>query len=211
MFIVKITFIILVVLFALWSLVTYLTIWGLEEPKYIVVEKRSGYEVRSYDPYIVAEAAVGGEYRVALSEGFRHVAGYIFGNNISKQKIAMTMPVSDTPHQSEKIAMTIPVLDRESSVSRTVAFVLPSEYTIETLPTPTSERVILREVPGMKYAVRRFTWWPSEARIEQHTQTLLAKLEQDGYQVAGSATTAYYNTPWSAPFLLRNEILIPIE
>jgi hypothetical protein len=50
--------IILAVALIIWSLGTLLVVRGIEEPSYVLVEKREGYEIRDYSGYIVAEVEV---------------------------------------------------------------------------------------------------------------------------------------------------------
>jgi hypothetical protein len=64
-------------------------------------------EVRQYAPHIAAEVTVSGERDAAINAGFRVLAGYIFGGNEVRAKVAMRTPVKQVP--SEKIAMTTPV------------------------------------------------------------------------------------------------------
>ncbi|MFC1845778.1 heme-binding protein, partial [Candidatus Dependentiae bacterium] len=35
---------------------------GLKEPAYKVLQKKDGYEIRRYDPYIIAHTALSGSY-----------------------------------------------------------------------------------------------------------------------------------------------------
>lgn len=205
-------------LLIVWTLGSYLAVRSLEEPSYSVIEQKSGYELRQYDPYIVAETVVSAsEYNRDISNGFRAVAGYIFGDNTTQEKISMTTPVLEQPGQnnsmsSEKIAMTVPVLEGSSdSATRTVAFVLPSKYTMDTLPTPNNNKVNLREVEGRKVAALRFTWYGTPARVASKKALLLEQLEQDGFTVIGEPQAAFYNPPLSMPIVLRNEILIEVE
>jgi len=193
-----------------WLVGSYAVIRNIEEPSYTVLEKRAGYEIRQYEPYILAETTVSGDYQTALSDGFRIIADYIFGNNTTKTSIAMTTPVLE--RTSETIAMTVPVVSTlETSASRMVAFVLPSKYTLDTLPQPNNAAVQLREVSGRKVAVRRFTWYATEKRIEAQKAVLEQKLRTDGMVTIGTAEVAQYNPPLSFPLTLRNEIMIPIE
>lgn len=205
-------------LLLIWAVGSYLAVRSLEEPSYTVIEQKRGYEVRQYDPYIVAETVVSSsEYNRDLNQGFRAVAGYIFGDNTSQEKISMTTPVLEQPGNqnnkgSEKIAMTVPVLEGQSdSATRTVAFVLPSTYTLDTLPTPNNKAVNLREVDGRKVAVLRFTWYATPARVASKKAWLLGQLEQDRFTVVGEPQAAFYNPPLSMPLVLRNEILIEVE
>lgn len=129
-------------LIVIWSIASYLVVWTIEEPAYTVIERKDGYEIRQYAPYIVAKTTVTGDYNQATSEGFRIIADYIFGNNTKSESISMTTPVLENEVQSEKISMTTPVLENtESSGKRTIAFVLPSKYTMDTLPTPNNHAV----------------------------------------------------------------------
>lgn len=63
---------------ALWSIGSWLVVRNIEEPSYTVVEKRDGYELRDYAPYIVAEVEVTGSRSESLNQGFRLLADYIF-------------------------------------------------------------------------------------------------------------------------------------
>ena len=204
----------IVLLIVVWAIGSYLAVRTLEEPSYAVIEKKSGYEVRQYDPYIVAETVVtSGEYNRDLNQGFRAVAGYIFGDNTTQEKISMTTPVLEQPGSgSEKIAMTVPVLEGQADeTTRTVAFVLPSKYTIDTLPTPNNDAVTLREVDSRTVAALRFTWYGTPGRVATKKAQLLEKLERDGFVTVGEPQAAFYNPPLSMPLVLRNEILIEIQ
>ena len=148
----------------IWIVGSYAVVWTIEEPAYTVLEKKEGYEIREYAPYIKAEAEVTGTYDEATNQGFRIIADYIFGNNVKKESISMTTPVLESPthNEAEKIAMTVPVLETTSdTATRTIAFILPSKYTLETLPTPNNSAVKLTPVSVRKVAVLRYTWYPT--------------------------------------------------
>jgi SOUL heme-binding protein len=194
----------------LWMIGSYVVVRSIEEPSYKVLEKRAGYEIRQYDAYIIAETEVNGNYSDALRAGFSAIADYIFGNNTTKTSIAMTAPVLET--SSEKIAMTVPVISTlDAEKSRTVSFVLPAKYTLETLPQPNNPAVKLRAVDGRKVAVLRFTWYATEDRVAAKKIDLEEKLLADNVSIIGLPQVAQYNPPLSFPFTLRNEIIIPIE
>ncbi len=204
----------IIILFVIWAIGSYIAVHNLEEPGYAVLEKRDGYEIRQYDPYIVAEATVTGFGSESINEGFTIVADYIFGNNTSKSKISMTTPVLEEVGggSSEKIAMTVPVLDTALSADqKTIAFVLPSKYTLDTLPVPNNERVTIAEVPEQKMAAIRYTWYSPDARTERKKSEFLTQIKSDGLTALDVPKAAFYNPPLSMPLLLRNEILIPIE
>ena len=180
-----------------------------ETPKYSVIKKQNEIEIRHYPAYIQAEVSVDErQYRSAIEKGFNVLAGYIFGNNISKQKIEMTSPVQAS--QSEKIAMTTPVTVTGTS-SFTVAFIMPSAYTLDTLPHPKDSRVHFRLIPARSLAAIRFSGFFKQATIKKNEQRLSQWLEEQGIETEGDFIVAGYNPPWVPGFLARNEVLIQIK
>jgi hypothetical protein len=182
-----------------------------EEPSYTVIERAGDFELRAYAPMIVAETLVPGPMDAASSAGFRRIADYIFGNNTSRsgdgRKIDMTAPVTLEP-RSEKISMTVPVGMEASGAQWRVHFVMPSEYTLETLPHPNNPAVELRELPARHYAVVRFSGLVGEQRFTEKTEALMAWLTSRGITPTGQPLLARYNPPWTLPFLRRNEVLL---
>ncbi len=180
-----------------------------ETPKYSVTRKHNEIEIRRYPAIIQAEVVVEGKhYQSAIEKGFDVLAGYIFGNNISRQKIEMTTPVQAA--QSEKIAMTTPVTVTGDS-SYTVAFIMPSAYTLETLPQPRDDRVHFRLLPGRTLAAIRFSGFFRQEVIEKNKQRLGHWLQEQGIETEGDFIVAGYNPPWVPGFLARNEVLIQIK
>lgn len=222
----NIILIIIGVLLVGWFLYSWLPVRNIEEPKYTTLSEASGYEIREYASYIVAETTVGGagSRDEAARKGFPIIAGYIFGDNTKKDKIAMTIPVNTEESTSEKIAMTVPVNaekiamtvpvnteEEAGSGAYKISFVMPSKYTIKTLPEPNDKRVELREVPAHKVAVRRFSWSTSESAFKKHEAELLEALRRDGVETVGAVNVARYNTPWTIPFMLRSEVQIEVK
>jgi hypothetical protein len=188
-------------------------LWGpivsnVEQARYDVVENHGSIEIRDYAPMIVAEVSVSGDRETAIGNGFRMIADYIFGNNISSQKVAMTAPVIQQP--SEKIAMTAPVTQQGGEGVWQVRFVMPSSYTMETLPKPSNEDVVLKEVAGKRFAVIRFSGRPKQEDLDNRTNELGAFIEDKKLQVVSEPTYAFFNPPWTLPFLRRNEVMIEI-
>lgn len=188
--------------------------WGpivsnVEQAKYDVVETHGTIEIRDYSPMIVAEVSVSGDREEAISAGFRMIADYIFGNNISSQKVAMTAPVIEEP--SEKIAMTAPVTQQGGEGVWLVRFVMPSSYTMETLPKPNNAEVILNEIAGKRFAVIRFSGLPKPDSLEKQSRQLEAFIQEKKLQSVSEPTYAFFNPPWTLPFLRRNEVMIEIQ
>lgn len=198
----------LLVLVALWS------VWGyygshVEQAEYSVVKEADGYEIREYPVHIVAETSVTGSPDEALNKGFSIVAGYIFGGNTRKESIAMTAPV--VAEKGETIAMTAPVVATTEGEAYVISFGMPRSQTLETLPTPTDPRVKIVQVPAKQFAVMRFSWYRSEARVKQMQEKLRSLLTRDGVATQGNVAYAGYNAPWTPPWMARNEVMVEIK
>jgi hypothetical protein len=199
-------------------LLASLPLMALEEPKYTVTESTPPFELRQYAPMIIAEVTVDGDMSDAGSRGFRLIAGYIFGKNQSKtkladskenEKIAMTIPVTMEP-ASEKIAMTAPVTMENQKTNANewrMFFVMPSQYTLATLPTPLSPEVKLKEIPLQRKAVISFTGFNSEEKTREKAEELRLWMKSKNLTPLGQPQLARYNPPWSIPFLRRNEVM----
>ena len=187
------------------------TVMATEEPKYTVIEASEAFELRAYSPKIVAETLVSGSMDKASSAGFRLIADFIFGNNTAasggNEKISMTTPVTMEP-KSEQISMTAPVTMEQAQGQWRVQFVMPSQYTLASLPKPNNPEVTVREVPASNYAVIRFSGLAGEDKTAAKTADLLAWLDGRGITPIGKPELARYNPPWTLPFLRRNEVMI---
>jgi DNA gyrase inhibitor GyrI len=186
-------------------------LWGpivsnVEHPKYTLVERSGAIEIRDYAPIIVAETEVRGDRREAISKGFRLIADYIFGNNTAAQKVQMTAPV--TQQDSKKIAMAAPVTQQGDGNTWRVRFIMPSKYTMETLPKPNNPAVVLKEIPGKRFAVIRFSGMGGKDSLDRHTKEVQEFISATQLTPLSSPTYAFYNPPWTLPFLRRNEVMV---
>ena len=188
-------------------------VMAIEEPKFSILEKSPPFEVRSYAPMILAEAQTEGDLDEASSQGFRLIAGYIFGQNQVSEKIAMTVPVAveEQVPKSARIAMTAPVNIESNAGKWTVSFVMPSEYTMESLPKPLNTKVQLRQIPAVKRAVVSFSGFYNENKVAERTLELEEWMKTKQLQATGAPKFARYNPPWTLPFMRRNEIMIDVR
>jgi hypothetical protein len=198
----------IVIVVALSALVWSQRMSKVEEAKYDVITSQGDIEIRAYASMIVAEAEVSGERKDAIDQGFRIIADYIFGNNIPRQKVAMTAPVVQQPEQ--KIAMTAPVIQEGSGGRWTVRFVMPSSYTMETLPKPSNGAVKLMQIPAKRFAVIRFSGMAGQGSLIEQTDKLNAFITHRELLPLSPPSYAFFNPPWKLPFLRRNEVMIEI-
>ncbi len=205
-----ISFAVIIGLILIWIIASILFVRNVERLSYTVLEQKNGYEIRKYDPYIIAETTADAKYKEGMNQGFRVVADYIFGNNESKESIAMTTPVLDQP-SSEKIAMTTPVFDQEKEDQRSIAFVMPAQYSLESLPTPVNKNVTIREVPGGTFAVLPFRGWRWQSRVKSKQNQLKKRLEADNILFKDEVIMAYYHPPLTFPLVSLSEVLVEIQ
>ena len=186
-----------------------------ETPKYKVISQDGDFEIRQYAPRIIAEVSVSGDLDVASGEGFRMLAGFIFGDN----RVASEQPMTSSTGESSKIAMTAPVTiepvksEHSFTDSRAwrVEFTMPSQYTLTTLPKPNNPSIRIKEVPIKTYAVVRYSGMNTERRINDETRRLLEWIQAQEASISGEPELARYNPPWTLPMLRRNEILVPVN
>ena len=180
-----------------------------EQAKYTVVQTDDDFEIRDYVPSLAAEVEVSGDRKEAISEGFKTIADYIFGNNQSSDKVAMTAPVIQ--EQSQTIAMTAPVIQEGNGKSWKVRFIMPSQYTVETLPKPNNASVKIVELPARRFAVIRFSGVPDNDDLKDKSYQLTEWLQHKNLKSIGEPVYAFYNPPWTLPFLRRNEVMVEVK
>ena len=183
---------------------------GIEKAKYKVAVKEGKFEIRQYSSQIVAETVVDADFNDAGNVAFRRLFDYISGNNRKKESISMTAPVKQKP-RSEKISMTAPVNQYQSEGRFIVSFVMPSKYTMESLPEPQDSNVALREVPSCTLAAVRYSGTWSKKRYDAQKELLEEFIRNKGLRINGEAVFARYDPPFQLSFLRRNEVLIPVE
>lgn len=186
---------------------------AIEEPKYEVVHTYPMFELRQYAPYLVAETEVTGDFDKVGNQAFRILADYIFGNNRSKTKMAMTAPVNQRPAEGEKIDMAAPVGQKPGESgpnSYVLSFVMPSGYTLDSLPTPNDPRVHLREVPARLMAVRRYSGRWTRSNYEENLRILRLAVQEAGLETTGDPVYARYNPPFTLWFMRRNEVMLQV-
>ena len=187
---------------------------AIEQPRYRVerVLEADSIEVRRYEPYIVAEVVVPGPAEQAGNQGFAYLGGYIFGRNKGERKIAMTAPVVQTP-QPVKIAMTAPVaqMPAEGGQGFAVQFMMPSSFTMETLPEPLDPRVTLKPVAEQRVVAITYSGTWSQSNYDEHLAKLRNAAQAAGLKTEGEPVYARYNGPWVPWFMRKNEIWLAVR
>jgi effector-binding domain-containing protein len=167
-----------------------------EQPDYAVVSADEDFELRDYPALVVAEISHAGSRERASGASFRRLAAYIFAQ--------------DRPAGGEKIAMTSPVLQDETQPGEwRMRFVMPSKYTLETLP-PAPSDITLTQMPARRMAAVRFSGNGAGRDLALMEARLRDWITTQGMMPAGEAEFAFYDAPMVPGPLRRNEVLIPV-
>jgi hypothetical protein len=166
-----------------------------DEPAYVVERRIGELEIRRYAPRIEAHTRLTvPDFETALDEGFRRLATYIFGDNDAEQELAMTTPVLTTPRAS----------------THTVAFVMPPDRTLATLPRPGDDRIKLVHVPTRRIAALRFRGRYSDETMLEQTRRLHELVAANDLETKGQPMFAGFDPPSTLPWLRRTEMWIEL-
>jgi hypothetical protein len=183
----------IVVVAGIGLLIVSFTSKNIETPKYKVIKTYDEVEVRLYPKMVVAKTNLADKsFDNQGSNGFRTIAGYIFGGNEKNEKIAMTAPV---------------VMNMGDSAS--MYFVMPKSYDKSELPTPNSKNVQIVEVAEKTLAVISYGGFSSDEKIEKHRKQLEQILQKNKLQTKGAYLYMGYNAPWDI-INRKNEVAIEV-
>ena len=177
---------------------------NVEVPAYKILKKEQNIEIRQYPPLIIAEVKTAGSRQASISDGFRILADFIFGNNEGEKRLSINGPI--TQQEGIKIAMTAPVQQEKTDAEWATSFIMPSKFSIDTIPNPINDRIKIIQIPSKRYAVITFSGRGTEANLTKHTNELEIYMNGSSYSKVGNAKYAFYNPPWTLPFLRRNEV-----
>lgn len=169
---------------------------GYETPPYEVTRADGSFELRAYQPHVVAEVTVRGDRSGAINKGFRTLANYIFGGNVEEQKVAMTVPVAQTPSDDG---------------TWTVNFMMPSDYSMETLPKANNPAIRFVTAPQENQIVVAFSGRSTDRLLDRKTAELEAHAAAEGLTITGAPRYYFYDDPFTLPWNRRNEVAFPVQ
>ncbi|NBV06071.1 MAG: heme-binding protein [Proteobacteria bacterium] len=187
---------------------------GYEIPSYNVTKKVGDVEFRVYQPQLIAEVEVAGDRKEAARKGFLILANYIFGENISAEKISMTSPVTqkEIAEKSEKISMTSPVNQIAIAEKKwLIQFKMPQKYDLQTLPKAKDERIKFKNVAERKTVSITFSGSWSDKKFSEKKHELEKFIKENNLKTKGEITLAYYDDPFTLPWNRRNEVIQEIK
>jgi len=172
---------------SLFAVIFAVTAMAIETPDYKVLEQEGKFEVRDYPAMTVA--------RTAMGDGdFMRLFRYISGGNESEQKISMTAPVL-VQHKGEESGMS---------------FVVPRDVAAKKVPAPKGSEVSVDEMPAAKFAALTYSGRRTDSNETDALAKLRAWMAKKSLRAEGEPVYAYYDPPWTLPFLRRNEVMLRI-
>lgn len=191
---------IIAILFAIYIIGYTISMHNTQTAPYKTLSRKGPLSVRHYDELLIASTDAVGDRQAASTHAFRRLAGFIFGKNSTP-----------THHVPTKIAMTTPVFQQQGPQSWRMDFVMPANFTRATLPVPLEKNVQIRTIPATTYLVRRFRGRLETANLMVEKEKLLNFVKKHHVTTTGNPIFAFYNPPWTLPFMRRNEVMIAIK
>lgn len=164
-----------------------------EQHPYKVIKKFDKFEIRKYDPALFSSVKLNKKgYKESASEGFGILAGYIFGDNATNEKIAMTSPVVMELGDTSKML-----------------FMVPKNYTLKNLPTPKNGNIVFEKQEEKIMAAIRFDGWANDEKIEKYKSILIHELNKEKLNYSPKFTFLGYNPPYEV-LNRRNEVVVEL-
>ena len=183
-----------------------------EEALYSTLAIEDNFEIRRYEPVIIAQTAVDGNYSAATRKGFDRLTEYVSGNNLAKQTVSVDAPVSvSNDEKLPKIALTLPYFEEYIGGRWLVSVAMPESYQLETLPKPVDSSITFKILPRLKTAVIKFSGSKSESSVSRNTTLLNQWISNNKLSPTSAARSVVYDSPLTVPVLRRHEIHISVQ
>jgi hypothetical protein len=167
---------------------------NIETYPYIVEKEYKDFQIRSYEATLFSSVKLSSNnFKEASGKGFSILAGYIFGNNKTNEKIAMTSPV----------AMTL-------EDSMTMLFMVPKKFNKESLPVPNQPQIKFQNEPAKKVAAKEFKGWANDKKINKYKQMLISFLKAEEVKHTNRFYFLGYNAPYEV-FNRKNEVIVELK
>jgi len=169
-----------------------------QRQEYRILQSFSNFELREYQPCVLAEVKVEAQFDSATSIAFGSLFQYISKGNRTGSKIAMTAPViaaQRTPEQSNEWF---------------VSFVMPSGSTFGHLPDPNDPKIKLRELDTETCIAMSFKGKATTELSDKKTRELRAAASKENIALSDETRICRFDPPFKPGFLQYNEVVIPV-
>ena len=170
-----------------------------QRQEFKVLKTYSDFELREYQPCLIAEVKVKANYDNASGMAFGSLFKYISKGNQASQKISMTAPVIAAQHD-----------DKIDSDEWFVSFVMPSGSKFGHLPQPNDPQVKLRELDAETCIATSFRGRATSALSQKKALELRSAAAKQNIALSTETRICRFDPPFKPGFVQYNEIVIPV-
>ena len=183
-----------------------------EEALFSTLSVDGDYEVRLYEPVVIAQTIVSGSYLSATRTGYNRLTSYVSGNNLAKQTVSVNAPITLRDGQKPpRVELTLPYFEEYIGNTWVISVAMPEAYRLETLPKPVNKSITFKVLPRLRTAVVKFNGFKSEGLVGRHNNRLSQWLIRNKLTATSAPRSVVYDSPWVVPALRRHEIHISIQ
>lgn len=183
-----------------------------EEALYSTLAVDENFEIRLYEPLIIAQVANEGSYFSATKAGYDRLTNYVSGDNLANQTVSVNPAITvGTGSKKPKIELTVPYYEEYLDGVWLTSVAMPESYTLKTLPVPTDSGITFKVLPRLKVAVISYMGYRSERMISKKADMLMQWMSQNRLKPTSAARSVIYDSPWTVPMLRRHEIHMNVE
>jgi hypothetical protein len=165
-----------------------------------VLETFRDFQIREYEPCVIAEVKVSAEFSTASSKAFSSLFGYISQGNRTSEKISMTAPVISAQKPTESGPDTW-----------YVSFVMPAGSKFDQMPDPNDSKVVLRNLDSEVCVASVFRGKASAELSKKIEAQLRAAAGKENLTLSNETRICRFDPPFKPGFLQYNEIVIPVS
>jgi hypothetical protein len=170
-----------------------------QRQEFKLLQSFDDFELREYQPCVVAEVRNSGQYSSATSSAFGSLFRYISKENKTAAKIAMTAPVIAAQNQQDA---------KQDNWS--VSFVMPAGSRLQQMPQPIDPQVTLREINQEKCVAISFRGRATEELANKKINQLRASAANQNFALSDETRICRFDPPFKPGLLHYNEIVIPV-
>lgn len=171
-----------------------------ERQKYKVIQRYEDFELREYEPCVIAELKVSDLGSSESSGAFSVLFNYISMGNDKSQKIAMTSPVINSQQKG-----------KSAPQASHVSFVMPARSAIENLPRPMDSRVTLREIQSEICVAKSFRGRATKILSQKIEGVLRTSAGRADIPLTAETRICRFDPPYKPSIFQYNEIVIPVR
>ncbi len=120
--------------------------------------------------------------------------------------------ISGANDRNQPIKMTSPVFKENKNGIMSMSFAMPEGFDPSNLPKPNDKNIKIKHIKDQRLIAITFSGRSSDENFAEY-QAILVKTIQSKHIKADltNPIRAYYNHPWTLPFLKRNEVLFQLN